>query len=138
MNKKTFLVFVPIAVAMYFSVMYVLNIRGDTKVHVIAEEPVVKPIGTVYKVVLTADGFQPEEIDIVFGEIVEWTTTRDQFFWPASDLHPTHLLYSAFDPQEPIGKEETWGFRFDKEGEWKYHDHLAPYFTGTVRVRAAQ
>ncbi len=138
MNKKTVLAFLVTALAMYFSISYISRMRGNTEANVVVEKQEVKPVGTLHKVVLTADGFQPEEVTIVAGETVEWSTTRNEFFWPASNLHPTHLLYPAFDPQQPLGKEETWSFRFDKEGDWKYHDHLAPYFTGIVHVGAVR
>lgn len=95
-----------------------------------------KATGTLVQIVLKEEGFVPGSIVIAPGDTVVFSTELDRFFWPASDLHPTHLLYSAFDPQEPLARDETWNFRFEKEGVWKYHDHLSPYYTGTVEVIA--
>lgn len=91
-----------------------------------------------YHVVLTPDGFQPQELDIREGQRVGFTTTRSVPFWPASDLHPSHEIYRAFDPREPISPDGEWTFRFAKSGTWTYHDHLAPQFTGVIRVTAGK
>jgi hypothetical protein len=55
-------------------------------------------------------------------------------FWPASDLHPTHLIYPEFDPKKPIASGQTWSFVFTKAGTWKYHNHLNPLQTGRVVI----
>lgn len=85
-------------------------------------------------ITLTENGFEPEQIAIKKGNTVQFKTTRETYFWPASNLHPTHELYAAFDPQEPIAPEDTWNFTFDELGQWQFHDHLAPYYTGTITV----
>jgi len=83
---------------------------------------------------LREDGFYPKELTIAVGETVQFKTSRNQFFWPASDVHPTHEIYSAFDPKKPIAANETWNFKFNKEGEWKYHDHITSYYRGVIKV----
>ena len=90
--------------------------------------------GEVVDVVLTETGFQPREITITRGTTVRFSTNVDRPFWPASDLHPSHDIYSAFDPKEPILANQTWQFTFDQVGSWDMHDHLHAYFTGTIRV----
>ncbi len=90
--------------------------------------------GGVYTINLTVDGFQPDTITINKGETVKFTTSAGKQFWPASDLHPTHLLYPEFDPKEPVQPDKSWSFKFDKVGEWRFHDHLFPYFRGTIKV----
>ena len=85
-------------------------------------------------VVLTEQGFTPKEITVKAGGTVTFSTDRDKTFWPASDSHPNHTIYPEFDPQGPVSAGDTWSFRFDKEGDWKYHDHLRSYFTGTIHV----
>ena len=60
--------------------------------------------------------------------------TKSSFVWPASDLHPTHSLYSEFDPGEPFESGKAWAFTFDKPGQWGYHDHLKPNHRGVVTV----
>ncbi|MEK9160550.1 MAG: hypothetical protein AAB440_00740 [Patescibacteria group bacterium] len=85
-------------------------------------------------ITLTKDGFVPGELTIPVGTIVTFRTDTGELFWPASNLHPSHLTYAEFDPKEPVPPSKTWSFTFDKAGTWKYHDHLAPYYTGVVVV----
>ncbi len=87
-----------------------------------------------HKVVLTADGFSPSEITINQGDAIEFTTSLEKSFWPASNLHPTHSIYPGFDPKEPIAKDKSWSFTLNKVGEWKYHDHLSPIYKGKITV----
>jgi len=90
--------------------------------------------GTKQKIILTENGFSPETITIKKGATIEFSTTTGKFFWPASDIHPTHGIYSAFDPKKPISADKTWSFKFEEVGKWRCHDHLAPYFTCTITV----
>lgn len=83
---------------------------------------------------LVEGGFVPREVIILAGQKVIFKTDREKPFWPASDLHPTHEVYSEFDPRQPIEPGHTWTFQFDKSGEWKYHDHLSPYHRGVIKV----
>ena len=83
---------------------------------------------------LTEDGFVPSAITVAKGDTIVFTTTRAKTFWPASDLHPTHGIYPEFDPKEPIEANQSWSFLFDKTGEWRFHDHLAPLFRGVIHV----
>lgn len=85
-------------------------------------------------ITLTEDGFTPETLTIKKGTTVTFRSETGEFFWPASNLHPSHEIYPQFDPKEPIAKDKTWSFRFDRIGEWKYHDHIAPYYTGIISV----
>ncbi len=88
----------------------------------------------VHRVELRENGFYPKELTIAKGDIVQFTTTRDKPFWPASNLHPTHTIYSEFDPREPIEPGRSWSFRFDRVGRWQYHDHLFANYTGKITV----
>jgi len=88
----------------------------------------------VTSVLLTENGFEPNEISVLLGSEVTFSTTLDKPFWPASNLHPQHTIYSQFDPMRPIESNESWSFVFNKEGTWNYHDHIRSYFTGTVYV----
>lgn len=87
-----------------------------------------------YQVELREDGFYPSELTIKKGEAVTFTTSRANFFWPASDIHPSHGQYPEFDPKAPIDPAKSWTFKFDKTGIWKFHDHLAPSFKGVITV----
>ncbi len=90
--------------------------------------------GETYEVVLKEEGFYPKELTIKKGDTVTFRTDRGERFWPASDLHPLHDIYSDFDPKKSIGSDLSWSFKFKKVGEWKYHDHLFPYYRGIVKV----
>lgn len=83
---------------------------------------------------MTEEGFSPLEIKIKPGTTIRFLNKSKYWHWPASDLHPTHTLYPEFDPLKPIGPKEEWDFKFEKNGEWGFHDHLAPYITGKVIV----
>ena len=83
---------------------------------------------------LTEKGFLPNEITIRKGDTVKFTTSRAKPFWPASNLHPTHEIFPEFDHKTPISPDESWSFKFEKAGIWKYHDHIHANFTGKVVV----
>lgn len=85
-------------------------------------------------IVLTDDGFVPDVVTIEKGGTVTFTTTRKRSFWPASDTHPSHGLYSEFDPLRPVEPGEKWTLVFDKVGSWGFHDHLRSYYVGTIHV----
>jgi len=85
-------------------------------------------------ITLTETGFVPADITITLGETVTFKSEIGDPFWPASNLHPSHAIYSDFDPRQPVQPSAVWSFTFTKTGEWEYHDHLAPYFTGTITV----
>lgn len=93
-----------------------------------------KPAGSSYSILFKDDGFYPAELTIQQGDIIVFTTKTGRHFWPASDLHPTHSIYPKFDPQEPIEASKSWSFKFDKVGEWRFHNHLEPYFRGIIKV----
>ncbi|MEX2090761.1 MAG: hypothetical protein WD989_01350 [Candidatus Paceibacterota bacterium] len=87
-----------------------------------------------YVVELRDDGFFPENLKINGKETVRFINKSKNQFWPASDFHPVHTIYPEFDPKNPVEPGQSWSFRFEKIGKWRYHDHLAPYFTGTIEV----
>lgn len=80
------------------------------------------------------DEYAPTNIRIKKGAKVTFVNEAESLRWPASDLHPSHLVYSAFDPKEGLAVGSSWEFTFDQVGEWGYHDHLAPYITGIISV----
>jgi len=123
-NKKSLAIF-SIAVFVIGIVLFVVNRNAS---------PLSYPNSSTHAIELRPEGFYPAEITIRKGDTVTFKTTKGSYFWPASNLHPTHAIYSEFDPKEPVAPEEAWSFRFEKTGIWKYHDHLAPYFTGVINV----
>ena len=84
-------------------------------------------------IVLTEKGFEPDKVLITHGTRVVFTTTRPYLYWPASNPHPSHNLYTGFDPKEPLSASSTWSFVPEK-GIWGFHDHIRPYYLGVLYV----
>src|SRR5690606_186793 len=97
-----------------------------------AEE--VLPEGATHTVVLTESGYEPKSLTVKRGDVVTFTTDRVYEHWPASNLHPTHNVYAAFDPKRPLGPSEEWSFQFTRVGQWQFHDHLKSIYTGDITV----
>ncbi len=91
-------------------------------------------VGATHQVVLRETGYDPAEITIAKGDVIDFSTARGFEHWPASNLHPTHNMYSAFDPRKPVPADQIWSFQFTKPGVWKFHDHLNSTFSGVVTV----
>lgn len=86
------------------------------------------------EVVLAEEGFVPREVYLARGGTVVFSTKRGHPFWPASNLHPQHDIYPAFDPKSPLNPDEVWAFTFNEAGTFGYHDHLRAYFNGVIYV----
>jgi plastocyanin len=78
--------------------------------------------------------YEPSNVTIKVGQTVAFMNSSQEDRWPASNIHPTHEIYSEFDPKQPVRPGEIWTFTFDKAGIWKFHDHLFPTQTGTITV----
>lgn len=109
--------------------VYLYTTKEDAKTQVLQTLP-----EAAVTVVRTAEGYEPKEITIKKGEVVLWKNESIEYHWPASDLHPTHTIYSDFDPLKPVAPGSKWAFQFDKVGTWKYHDHIRANKVGTVTV----
>jgi hypothetical protein len=90
-----------------------------------------------YTITLTKNGFKPNIITVSQGDSVIFKSEKGVPFWPASDLHPTHTIYSEFDPKRPIESKDSWQFQFQRVGQWDFHDHLDPLFKGRIIVKAS-
>lgn len=107
----------------FFLFLFLLIINGR---EVMAEEK------TVIKI--TADGFSPRKASIAKNSLIVFVNEDKFDHWPASDFHPTHSIYPEFDPRKPIKAKESWEFRMNKIGIWKYHDHLFLHRKGVIAV----
>lgn len=99
-----------------------------------------------YDQLITFDGetFVPEDITIKKGARVRFLNASDDEVWPASAVHPTHSIYpekraedclgSAFDACRGLKKGEFFAYTFNYTGEWRFHDHIRAYHTGSVTV----
>ncbi|HEY4496279.1 MAG TPA: hypothetical protein VJC04_02910 [Candidatus Paceibacterota bacterium] len=99
---------------------------------------------TTEKVITYTDtGYSPNTLTIKNEEIVTFKNQSVKSMWPASAMHPTHQEYptiggcfgSTFDACKGFLPGESWSFKFDKTGTWKYHDHLNPSNFGTIIVQ---
>lgn len=89
----------------------------------------------VFVIVLTDKGFEPQNLTIAKGQGIRWlnrqtsgkaSVNSDPF--PKNTDHPELNL-----GQFAIGQSLV--HVFDDVGEFKYHDHFQPKFTGTIEVK---
>lgn len=88
----------------------------------------------VAEIHMVAEAYQPSTVSLKAGQSIRFVNDSGANRWPASNLHPSHLLYPEFDPKKPIKPGESWIFTFRKQGNWRMHDHLLPYIKGTITV----
>lgn len=94
-------------------------------------------------IIYTDAGYSPSPLRINVGETVTFKNNSSQSMWPASAMHPTHQDYpttggclgSTFDACNGVQPGESWSFKFDIVGNWKYHDHLSPKNFGAIIVQ---
>jgi len=110
-----------------------------------SQTPAVKENVVTY----TNSGYSPSTLTVQKGETVTFKNQSSRSMWPASDVHPTHRVYSgtslskhcpdttgiAFDACKGFLPGQIWLFTFNKADTWKYHDHLNPGNTGTIDVQ---
>lgn len=101
------------------------------------------PVAEEKVVTYTDAGYSPSTLRIKKGETVTFKNQSSQSMWTASAFHPTHRVYpttggclgSTFDACQGIQPGNSWSFKFDISGTWKYHNHLNPGDTGTIIVQ---
>ncbi|MEK7162899.1 MAG: hypothetical protein AAB696_01275 [Patescibacteria group bacterium] len=94
-------------------------------------------------VIYTDAGYTQNSLQIKAGETVIFKNQSSRVMWTASAAHPTHRVYpttggcigSTFDACKGIQLGDSWSFRFDIKGTWKYHDHLTPGNFGAIIVQ---
>lgn len=84
---------------------------------------------------LTDDGFVPKSVSAHVGSRISFLNKGSDPGWPASDFHPTHMLYPEFDARRPIRPGDFWGFKAEEVGKWEFHDHLDPHKKGTLVIK---
>ena len=134
-NRFLIIILLIVVLSAVFYALYSKNEKGiadDYKTVRSFDKSLIVPSDVV--VIRKSDGFYPPEITIKKGTRVVWVNKSGRPFWPASDLHPTHELYSEFDPKEPILDGQAWAFTFERAGTWSYHDHLRPNKRGVIKV----
>ncbi|HEY1074827.1 MAG TPA: cupredoxin domain-containing protein [Patescibacteria group bacterium] len=89
---------------------------------------------TTHDVTFNGQAFSPRSLTIKVGDTVRFLNNGSQSIWVASDPHPVHTKYSAFDAERGYAPGETYSFTFTKAGTWTYHNHLNSSQTGTIVV----
>lgn len=103
----------------------------------------ISPVSKNDVVTYTSAGYSPSTLSVQVGETVTFKNESLLAMWTASASHPTHKVYpttggclgSTFDACKGIQPGDSWSFKFDIAGNWKYHDHLKPSFFGTIIVK---
>jgi|SRR3989338_2578685 len=102
-------------------------------------------------VTYTDQGFSPKDVTVSVGTTVTFVNQSSKDVWVASAKHPDHTVYSgtsldqhcpdttnsAFDACRASTSGGSYSFTFNKEGTWKYHDHIGVKQFGTVIVTPA-
>jgi plastocyanin len=155
MNNRIFIIIVVIVIvagAYYLLRSYKMGAPSSTRAPQTASQgqgtTVQSPSGTTPEpveqnvVTYKDNGYSPSTINVKVGTTVTFKNESSQSMWTASGMHPTHTLYpttggcigSTFDACKGIQTGESWSFKFDIAGSWKYHNHLNPSHFGTVVV----
>ncbi len=79
--------------------------------------------------------FSPSTLTIQKGQTVTFTNNSNGGMWVASDPHPVHTDFSAFDARKSYANGTSYTFTFDKAGTYHYHNHLNDDATGTIVVQ---
>jgi len=87
-----------------------------------------------HNIEITASGFFPANLNIKAGDTVVFTNRDSVKHWPASGVHPSHLLCAGFDSLKGLGKGETYSFTFKEAKECPMHDHLNPTLKGKIII----
>jgi plastocyanin len=103
-----------------------------------SEAKIVVAQDSIQIIEMSESGFSPSEITINQGDSVVFKNTGQSDRWPASNIHPTHTIYSEFDSKKPVSSGQGWQFTFKKAGIWQFHDHLDPKMTGTITVQSVK
>lgn len=82
----------------------------------------------------TANAKTPTDLTIRAGDSVVFTNDETRDRWPASAIHPTHLLCPGFDARDPVKSGESYSHTFTAAQECPFHDHLIPTLRGKITV----
>ncbi|MGE5392541.1 MAG: cupredoxin domain-containing protein [Candidatus Saccharibacteria bacterium] len=87
-----------------------------------------------YSVHVQATSFNPATISINKGDTIIWLNDDVMKHQIASDPHPGHTgMPGLVSPV--LNQNQTYTFRFDATGTFRYHDDLNPALKGTIEVK---
>ncbi len=89
---------------------------------------------TMANVRYTDSGFEPKELSVPLGTMVQFVNESDIEMWVASNEHPAHTDLPTFDQFGFNKPGEQYMYTFDQTGVWSYHDHLNPTAEGVIIV----
>lgn len=93
------------------------------------------PTNTTHTITHSNSCYSPQNLSIKKGDTINFVnSTSSKYMWPASDNHPSHNIYSEFDPGTDIAPGSNWSFKFTNTGTWGYHDHNKPSCSGIITV----
>lgn len=84
-------------------------------------------------VILTEDGFVPDEIVIAPGSSVTWVNQAGKTATVDSGPHPAHTDYASLNLGS-FNSGETLTLTFDTKGKFEFHNHFDESQAGTVIV----
>ena len=152
---KKILLISGIVVVVVVGWMFLKNKKTDVVVSptltpLVSPELTLSPPPAVSRNVITYtdSGYTPSTITIKKGETVTWKNQSSISMWTSSAVHPTHKAYpgseigmcgtntlvAIFDACKGYGPGESWSFKFDSIGTWKYHNHLNSSKFGKIIV----
>ncbi len=102
---------------------------------------------TTHTITYSTSGYSPSVLTITKGDTVRFVNNGGLSMWTATDNHPSHTLYPGSDinrcfeqgPGPDLFDQceagDEWSFRFNKEGEWGYHNHRRASHVGVIIVK---
>ncbi len=88
-----------------------------------------------YTVHMKSTGFEPAELSIHPGDMVEFVNDDTVAHQPASGMHPTHQICAGFDAMAGVAPGSSYSFKFTIAKECPMHDHLNPTLKGKITVK---
>lgn len=125
-----FLLIVLIAAAFWGAIRYFSILKEEQR-----PSPFFRQEQTVATIRITAQGFDPGNVEIIKGKSVLFINDDISPHWPASDVHPLHTLCPGFDALRGLKTREQYRVTFTKSKTCSFHDHLNPSLTGVIIIK---
>lgn len=84
---------------------------------------------------MTPAGFSPSNVTIKVGDTVKFVNKDTRGRWPASGMHPSHLICPGFDSLGLIAPGEAYSHTFTEAKECPMHDHKISGLFGKIMVQ---
>lgn len=129
MSGKIIAIVTLIFVILVAGIFYVLNTKKTSQ----SSSDQTSTLPPLTEIKYTSQGFEPAELRIKKGNIVNWLNESSENATVNSADHPTHKLHSFLNLGE-FSPGSSVQVTFDTPGTFKYHNHLNPDQKGTVIV----